>query len=84
MLGTTKHAGKMSECLKLQREGEKKQVVLREARGQQQHGRCNSPTIPTRGLLLLLFPTFSELVANLKNILDTLADPARGLLNREK
>ena len=35
-------------------------------------------------LLLLLFHTFSVLVANPKQLLYTVADPARGLLNREK
>ena len=34
--------------------------------------------------LLLLFLTFSVLVANPRNVLRTVADPARGLLNREK
>ena len=33
---------------------------------------------------LLLFLTFSVLVANLKKLLYTVANPARGLLNREK
>ena len=35
-------------------------------------------------LLLLLFLTFSVLVANPKKLLSTVANPARGLLNREK
>ena len=35
-------------------------------------------------LLLLLFLTFSALVANPKNLLYTVANPARGLLNRDK
>ena len=35
-------------------------------------------------LLLLLFLTFSVLVANPKKLLYTVAKPARGLLNREK
>ena len=35
-------------------------------------------------ILLLLFLTFSVLVANLKKLLYTVANPARGLLNREK
>ena len=35
-------------------------------------------------LLLLLFLTFSALVANVKKLLYTVANPARGLLNREK
>ena len=35
-------------------------------------------------LLLLLFLTFSVLVANPKKTLYTVANPARGLLNREK
>ena len=35
-------------------------------------------------LLLLLFITFSVLVANPKKLLYTVANPARGLLNREK
>ena len=34
-------------------------------------------------LLLLLFLTFSALVANPKKLLYTVANPARGLLNRE-
>ena len=37
-----------------------------------------------RGMLLLLFLTFSELVANPKKLLNTVANPARGVLNREK
>ena len=37
-----------------------------------------------RLLLLLLFLTFSVLVANPKKLLYTVANPARGLLNREK
>ena len=35
-------------------------------------------------LLFLLFLTFSALVANPKKLLYTVANPARGLLNREK
>ena len=35
-------------------------------------------------LLFLLFLTFSALVANPKKVLYTVANPARGLLNREK
>ena len=35
-------------------------------------------------LLLLLFLTFSVLVANPKKLLYTVANPGRGLLNREK
>ena len=35
-------------------------------------------------LLLLLFLTFSVLVANPKKLLYTVANPARGLLDREK
>ena len=35
-------------------------------------------------LLLLLFLTFSALVANPKKLLHTVTNPARGLLNREK
>ena len=35
-------------------------------------------------LLLFLFLTFSVLVANPKKLLYTVANPARGLLNREK
>ena len=35
-------------------------------------------------VLLLLFLTFSVLVANPKKLLYTVANPARGLLNREK
>ena len=42
---------------------------------------CNDPI---RALLLLLFLTFSVLVANPKKLLYTVANPARGLLNREK
>ena len=38
----------------------------------------------SRQLLLLLFLTFSVLVANPKKLLYTVANPARGLLNREK
>ena len=34
--------------------------------------------------MLLLFLTFSELVANPKKLLYTVANPARGLLIREK
>ena len=34
--------------------------------------------------MLLLFLTFSALVANPKKLLYTVANPARGLLNREK
>ena len=34
--------------------------------------------------ILLLFLTFSALVANPKKLLYTVANPARGLLNREK
>ena len=34
--------------------------------------------------LLLLFLTFSVLVVNTKKLLYTVANPARGLLNREK
>ena len=41
-------------------------------------------TDPTMLLLLLLFLTFSVLVANPKKLLYTVANPARGLLNREK
>ena len=37
-----------------------------------------------RRLLLLLFLTFSVLVANPNKLLYTVANPARGLLNREK
>ena len=37
-----------------------------------------------RELLSLLFLTFSVLVANPKKLLYTVANPARGLLNREK
>ena len=42
-----------------------------------------TPTI-SMDLLLLLFLTFSVLVANPKKLLYTVANPARGLLNREK
>ena len=51
------------------------------------HDECGvdiSPS-PIQGLLLLLlFLTFSVLVANPKKLLNTVANPARGLLNREK
>ena len=40
--------------------------------------------LPVLLLLLLLFLTFSVLVANPKKLLYTVANPARGLLNREK
>ena len=40
--------------------------------------------VDSRQLLLLLFLTFSVLVANPKKLLYTVANPARGLLNREK
>ena len=40
--------------------------------------------VPVTLLLLLLFLTFSVLVANPKKLLYTVANPARGLLNREK
>ena len=40
--------------------------------------------VPHKGLLLLLFLTFSVLVANPEKLLYTVANPARGLLNREK
>ena len=40
--------------------------------------------LPINSLLLLLFLTFSVLVANPKKLLYTVANPARGLLNREK
>ena len=39
---------------------------------------------PTVTLCTLLFPTFSVLVANPKKLLYTVANPARGLLNRKK
>ena len=35
-------------------------------------------------IIMLLFLTFSELSANPKKLLYTVANPARGLLNREK
>ena len=38
----------------------------------------------TTWYLTLLFLTFSVLVANPKKLLYTVANPARGLLNREK
>ena len=41
-------------------------------------------TITVFSLFLLLFLTFSALVANPKKLLYTVANPARGLLNREK
>ena len=34
-------------------------------------------------LLLLLFLTFNVLVANPREVFDTVANPGRGLLNRE-
>ena len=40
--------------------------------------------VPQQLLLLLLFLTFSALVANPNKLLYTVANPARGLLNREK
>ena len=40
--------------------------------------------ITTLQLLLLSFLTFSALVANPKKLLHTVANLARGLLNREK
>ena len=47
--------------------------------------RCQPPRGQlNRLLLLLLFLTFSVLVANSKKLLYTVANPARGLLNREK
>ena len=42
------------------------------------------PTVILLSLLLLLFLTFSVLVANPKKLLYTVANPARGLLNKEK
>ena len=39
---------------------------------------------PTVTLCTLLFLTFSVLVANPKKLLYTVANPARGLLNRKK
>ena len=45
---------------------------------------AESQTKCTMLLLLLLFLTFSALVANPKKLLYTVANPARGLLNREK
>ena len=44
----------------------------------------NTPMVDCKLLLLLLFLTFSVLVANPKKLLYTVANPARGLLNREK
>ena len=46
----------------------------------QQYNNGEKPTV----ILLLLFLTFSVLVANPKKLLYTVANPARGLLNREK
>ena len=43
-----------------------------------------SPFAPVPVCMLLLFLTFSALVANPKKLLYTVANPARGLLNREK
>ena len=40
--------------------------------------------MPLITMLLLLFLTFSVLVANPKKLLYTVVNPARGLLNREK
>ena len=48
----------------------------------QQYNTGEKPTVIM--LLLLLFLTFSVLVANPKKLLYTVANPARGLLNREK
>ena len=45
---------------------------------------CNLRTSLIWMLLLLLFLTFSALVANPKKLLYTVANPARGLLNRGK
>ena len=42
------------------------------------------PTVILLSVLLLLFLTFSVLVANPKKLLYTVANPARGLLNKEK
>ena len=52
--------------------------------------RCSPPSCVrcccclTKNQLLLLFLTFSALVANPKKLLYTVANPARGLLNRGK
>ena len=50
----------------------------------QQFNIGEKPTVILLLLLLLLFLTFSVLVANPKKLLYTVANPARGLLNREK
>ena len=47
--------------------------------------RTTSPVpADSRQLLLLLFPIFSELVANPIKLVYTVANPARGLQSREK
>ena len=46
--------------------------------------RSNAPSVSSIVVVLLLFLTFSVLVANPKKLLYTVANPARGLLNREK
>ena len=48
------------------------------------HGGKNNRNNDNNKQLLLLFLTFSVLVANPKKLLYTVANPARGLLNREK
>ena len=48
------------------------------------HYRTKYDVPPQLLLLLLLFLTFSVLVANPKKLLYTVANPARGLLNKEK
>ena len=55
--------------------------------GREGRTRLTNPNSQARTLLLLLlllFLTFSVLVANPKKLLYTVANPARGLLNREK
>ena len=50
----------------------------------QQYNIGEKPTVILLLLLFLLFLAFSALVANTKKLLYTVANPARGLLNREK
>ena len=63
----------------------KKSAAAPEGNGpvpQQDKSGSGQPTL--EDVLLLLFLTFSVLVANPKKLLYTVANPARGLLNREK
>ena len=52
--------------------------------GRRQQSESIEAALDMELLLLLLFLTFSVLVANPKKLLYTVANPARGLLNREK